>query len=97
MTVHHSNLDLVNINVYTKFGQILSILSKDIEHKNDILISIKSRNSVTNLRKMAVNNPNRSNPNLYLVNINVYTNFGQIVSICSQDIERKRNGNGIRQ
>ena len=32
-----------------------------------------------------------NNPNLDLVNINAYTNFGQILSICSQDIEQKQN------
>ena len=31
------------------------------------------------------------NPNLDLVNIIVYTKFGKVLSICSQDIERKRN------
>ena len=31
------------------------------------------------------------NPNLDLINVNVYTKFGQILSIASQDIERKRN------
>ena len=30
-----------------------------------------------------------NNPNLDLVNINAYAKFGQISSICSQDIERK--------
>ena len=32
-----------------------------------------------------------NNPNLDVVNINAYAKFGQIPSICSQDIERKRN------
>ena len=32
-----------------------------------------------------------SNPNLDLVNINAYTNFGKILSICAQDIEQKLN------
>ena len=32
-----------------------------------------------------------NNPNLYLVNTNALTKFGQILSISSQDIERKRN------
>ena len=32
---------------------------------------------------------------LDLVNANVYTNFVKILSIVSQDIERKWNGNGI--
>ena len=30
-----------------------------------------------------------NNPNIELVNINAYAKFGQIPSICSQDIERK--------
>ena len=49
-------------------------------------MSIKGRNSVKILRKITVNNPK-----LDLVNVDVYTKFGQILSICSQDIERKRN------
>ena len=32
-----------------------------------------------------------NNPNLDLVNINAYTKFGKILSIYSQDIEKKRN------
>ena len=51
-----------------------------------ILISIKGLNSVTNVQKMMVNNHN-----LDLVNMNVYTKLGQILSICSQDIEGKRS------
>ena len=31
-----------------------------------------------------------NNPNLDLVDINAHTKFGQIISICSQDIERER-------
>ena len=31
MTLYNPNLDLVNDNVYTKFGHILSIRSHDIE------------------------------------------------------------------
>ena len=50
--------------------------------KNLILESIKGRNSVANLRK---------NNDLYtyvdLVNDDVYTKFGLILSIRSQDIE----------
>ena len=38
----------------------------------------------------------RNNPNLDLVNINAYAKFGQIRSICSQDIEQKRNSNIIQ-
>ena len=33
MTVYNPNLDLVNVNVYTKFLLILSIGSQDIERK----------------------------------------------------------------
>ena len=54
--------------------------------RNKILTSIKGHNSATNLRKM-INN----NPNLDIVNMNAYTKFGEILSICSQDIERKQN------
>ena len=32
-----------------------------------------------------------NNPYLYLVNINAYKKFGAILSICSQDIERKQH------
>ena len=60
---------------------VLKILSG-----NEILTSIKGRNSVINLRKMMCNNPK-----LDLVNVDVRTKFGRILSICSQDIERKRN------
>ena len=60
---------------------VLKILSG-----NKILTSIKGHNSVANMQKMPL-----YNPNLDLVNANVYTNFGKILSIGSQDIERKRN------
>ena len=32
-----------------------------------------------------------NNPNWDLVNLNAYIKFGEILSICSQDMERKRN------
>ena len=60
---------------------ILKILSK-----NHILTSIKGSNSVANLRKMMI-----YNPDLHLINDNVYTKFGLILSICSQDIEHNPN------
>ena len=81
----HTNVDLVNDNVYTKFGRILSIRSQDIE-KNQILTSIKGRNSVANLRKTKI-----YNTNLALVTYNVHTNFGLILSIRSQEIKQKLN------
>ena len=49
-------------------------------------MSIKGHNSVKILRKMANNNPK-----LGLVDVDVNTKFGQIMSIHSPDIERKRN------
>ena len=79
-------LDLVNVDVHTKFGQILSIRSKDIEWKQNSETSIKGCNSVKFLRKMTGNNPK-----LDLVDVNVHTKFGQILSSHSQDIERKQN------
>ena len=49
-------------------------------------MSIKDCNSVKIWRKTTGNNPK-----LDLVSVDVRTNFGQILSICSQDIERKQN------
>ena len=50
--------------------------------KNEILTSIKGRNSVTNLRKTTI-----YNTNVDLVDDDVYTKFGLSLSIRSQDIE----------
>ena len=52
----------------------------------EILMSTMGHHSVTILPKMT-----GSNPNLDLVNINAYTQFVEILSTWSQDIERKRN------
>ena len=60
---------------------VLKILSG-----NEILTSIKGHKSVANLRNLAL-----YNPNLDIINVNVYTKFGYILSIGSQDIKRKRN------
>ena len=60
---------------------VLKILSG-----KEIRTSIKGCNSVKILRKMTGNNPK-----LYLVNVDVHTKFGQILSIRSQDIEQKQN------
>ena len=68
-----------NLDGFCQF--VLKILSR-----NEILTSIKGLNSVKILRKMTVNNPK-----LALVNADVHTKFGLILSIRSQDIERKRN------
>ena len=64
-------------NLVTFCQFVLKILSK-----NQILTSIKGRNSVDNLRKTII-----YNTNIDLVNDDVYTKFGHILSIRSQDIE----------
>ena len=89
MMHNNSNLDLVNMNAYIKFGEILYICSQDME-RNKILTLVKGHNSITNARKMMCNNPK-----LDLVDINAYTKFSEILSICSQDIERKQNYDGM--
>ena len=72
-------MSIQNLDGFCHF--VLKILSG-----NEILKSIKGRNSVKNLRKTTGNNPK-----LDLVNDDVHTKFGRILSIRSQDIERKRN------
>ena len=64
-------------NLVTFCQFVLKILSK-----NKILTSIKGRNSVANLRKTII-----YNTNIDLVNDDVYTKFGPILSIRSHDIE----------
>ena len=46
--IYDTNIDLVNDNVYTKFGLYRLIRFQDIEQKL-IMTSIKGRNSVANL------------------------------------------------
>ena len=60
---------------------VLKILSK-----NQILKSIKGRNSVANLRKTTI-----YNTKVDLVDDNVYTKFGLNRSFRFQDIEQKLN------
>ena len=66
-----------NLVLFCQF--VLNILSE-----NQILTSIKGRNSVANLRKTKI-----YNINVDLVNDNVFTKFGLILSIRAQDIEQK--------
>ena len=68
-----------NLVLFCQF--VLKILSK-----SQILTSIKGCNSVANLQKTKINNTN-----LDLVTDNVYTKFGLILSIRSQDIAQKPN------
>ena len=64
------------MNAYIKFGEILSICSRDIEWKRNF--------GLNKGRKMTCNNPK-----LDLVNMNAYIKLCEILSIYSQDIERK--------
>ena len=82
--IYNTNIDLVNDNVYTKFGLNMFILSQDIEKQ--ILTSIKARNSVANLRKTMI-----YYTNIDLVNDDVYTNFCLNRSIRFYDIEQNLN------
>ena len=68
-------------NLVKFYHLVLKILSG-----NEILASIKRRISVNILQKIMGNNPK-----LDLVYVDVHTKFGQILSIRSQDIERKQN------
>ena len=68
-----------NLVLFCQF--VLKILSK-----NQILTSIKGRNSVANLRKTKI-----YNTNVDLVADNVFTKFGLNGSIHFQDIEQKLN------
>ena len=65
---------LVKIHLF-----ILKTLSR-----NEILMSFKGRNSVTNCRKWTLNNPK-----LDVININAHTKFGQNPFTHTQDTERK--------
>ena len=83
--IYNTNADLVNDNVFTKFGLILSIRSLDNEEAPNSDVK-QGRNSVANLRKTMI-----YNSNVDLVNDNVYTKFGLNRSIRFKDIEQKLN------
>ena len=70
-------LCIQNLVLFCQF--VLKILSK-----NKILTSIKGSNYVANLQKKTT----IYNTNIDLVNDNVFTKFGLILSIRSQDIEQ---------
>ena len=81
MMLYNPNVDLINDNGYTNLVKFCPFILK-IWSKNQILTSIKSRNSVANLRKTTI-----YNTNVDLVNDDVYTRFGLILLIRCQDIE----------
>ena len=71
LTLYNTNLEILSMlmckqNLVKFCPLVLKILSG-----NEILTSIKGHNSVANLQKKTL-----YNPNLDLVNTNVYTNFG---------------------
>ena len=78
------NLDLININAYMKFGQIIFISSQDIERKRIYDINQRAITLLQISEKMMCNNHNQ-----HLVNINTHTKFCRIISIFSQYFERK--------
>ena len=86
-TIYNTNVDLVNDNVYTKFVFFFCQFVLKILIKNRILTLIKDSNSVANLRKKT----KIYNTNIDLVNDNVLTKFGLILSIRSQDVEQIPN------
>ena len=83
--IYNTNIDLVNVNVFTKFGLFCQFVLK-ILSKNRILTSIKGRNSVANLRKTTIYITKED-----LVDDNVFAKFGLNQSIRFQDIEQKLN------
>ena len=68
---YNPNLDVINVNEYTNFGQFLSIHSQDISSGNEIMTLIKGCNSVTNLGNLMFYNSNRD-----IIYGNVYTKVG---------------------
>ena len=64
----------------------ICLLVLEILSKNQILTSIKGRNSVANLRKTKI-----YNTHVDLVNDNVYAKFGLNLSIRFQVMEKKPN------
>ena len=83
MTSNNPYLGHVNINAYTNL-KLYQLVLKTLSG-NENLTSIKAHFSITNLRKMMCNNLN-----IYFININVHTKFSLIISIISQDTERKQ-------
>ena len=81
MMLYNSNVDLVSVMCIQNLVKFCPFILKKWS-KNLILESIKGRNSVANLRKTTI-----YFTNVDLVNDDVYTTFGLIMSIRSQDIE----------
>ena len=80
MMCNNPNIDLVNMNAYIKFGEILSSCSQDIERQRNFGIN-QGRLLWSYMAKMKCDNPR-----LDLVNMNAYIKFGEKMSVGSQDI-----------
>ena len=81
MTLYYPKVDLVKDNVFIQNLVEFCPFILKIWSKNQILASIKVRNSVANLRSTMI-----YNTNIDLVKNDVYTKFGLILSIRSQDV-----------
>ena len=75
------------MNAQIKFGEFLSICSQDIERKQNFGVNKGPCITLVQMcEKMTCNKCK-----LDLANMNAYIKFGEILSIRSQDIERKQN------
>ena len=83
--IFNTNIDIVNDNVYTKFGFNLFIFSQDIEQKPNSDINQGPLLCCKFAKKLIYDT------NIHLVNDNVYTKFGLTRSIRFEDIEQKLN------
>ena len=81
MMLYNPNVDLVNDNGIRNLIKFCPFILK-IWSKNQILKSIKGRNSVAIFRKTMI-----YKTNIDLVNDDFHTKFGLIMSISCQDIE----------
>ena len=80
-TCNNPNLDLFNMHAYNNILRIsLNLFSR---YRAETKLWRKSSGPTLEMTG--------NNPNLDLVHINAYTKFEKNLSICSQDIERKRN------
>ena len=57
ITLYNPTVDIINVNVYTNFGCIVSIAAQDMS-RTEILTSIKGCNPIASLQKMMLYHPN---------------------------------------
>ena len=83
MVCNNPKLDLVNMNVYIKFGENMSVSSQDIKQKRNFAAN-QGPYLWYKCEKMMCNNPK-----LDLAKMNPDIKFGEIFLIGSQEIEGK--------